>query len=182
MDRARWRRAATRPSVPLDLLRVGDGTCSPRCSEEVENLCEVVPELIAGRFVAIVRPHCKSPDKHEIRRRLPACKDVAELEGWERRASSLADVILSRESKGGAAWKAVGDISHAKPGTLVFHPAVGVSVLFDRELSADGAFSIVDLSKSERPVRKFIEGVVEVDLEGWPLPWDPTIPHSLGMD
>jgi len=58
-----------------------------------------VPELITGRFVAMVRAHCRFPDKREVTRRLPACKDAAELEIWERRASRLADLILSREAK-----------------------------------------------------------------------------------
>lgn len=153
--------------------------------EELESVWEAVPELVTGRFVAAVSGHCKAPDTHDITRRLPACRDPAELEAWERRISGLADVIRSTEGKGrrGASVNGLrGGTSAAEPGALVFHPAVGVTVLFDREPWAHGTYSLLDLSKSDDLVRGFVDGVVELRVEGWPLPWDESVARSLELD
>lgn len=154
-------------------------------AEELESIWEAVPELVAGRFVAAVDGHCKAPDKHEITRRLPACRDAVELEGWERRISGLADLIRSSEGEGGRVAPVNGlgrGASAAERGALVFHPTLGVTVLFARAPWVDGTYSLLDLSKSDDMVRGFVEGVVELRAEGWPLPWDESVARLLERD
>ena len=151
-------------------------------SEELESIWETVPELIAGRFVATVRARCKAPDKQDIARRLPACKDMAALEASEKQASRLAGLILSTEAKDEPARKLTGAISAVEPGALVFHPSVGVTVLVDRELGTHNVYGLLDPSNSDRLVRRFEKFVVEMRAEGWPLPWNASLVRALELD
>ena len=186
--------------LPVDILKGPDGetlrrglaflwTCCvwatgylrQNKSEEIDTIWEMLPELVAARFVAVVKDHCKSPDGQGIDRRLPAYGTVQEAHRWETYTSRLAGLITTTELKGEPARKVVGSITEARPGALVFHRATGVTVLADREPWANGAFSILDLSKTDEPTRKFTSGVVAIQADGWPIPWDATAARSLGI-
>lgn len=140
-------------------------------AEEIASPWEAAPELVAARFVAVVRSHCQAPDQQDIARRLPACRDPESLDMWGRNASQLADLIVATEVKGEPPHEIIREAVDSGPGALVFHPSVGVSVLVDRERRFQGAYTLLDLSKGDPPFRKFLEQVVELRADGWPVAW-----------
>jgi len=150
-------------------------------SQEIDTIWEMLPELVAARFVAAVKDHCRSPDKQDIDRRLPAYRNTHEVQRWENHTARLARFMMTTEVKGEPARKVVGDITEAEPGALVFHRATGVTVLVDREPWANGTYSLLDLSKRDGLIRKFTAGVVAIQAEGWPIPWDGASARSVGI-
>jgi hypothetical protein len=150
--------------------------------EEKETIWEMIPDLVAARFIAAVKGYCKSPDKQDVSRRLPAYGDAAGAQRWEDQTARLAGLIMTTEAKGEPARKVVGDVTAVQPGALVFHRATGITVLADREPWANGTYSLLDLSKDDNVVRKFTSGVIAVQADGWPVRWDPAAARSLGIE
>lgn len=143
--------------------------------EEAEDVWVQVPELIVARFTGAVQAHCRAPDTRDLARRLPACTRAAELKVWHHRAFRDAALIGAFDSGRGRGRLQQRDASAAEPGSLVFHPAVGVTVLVRRDTRP--TYRVLDLSRGNKAERDFVSGVVQVQAKGWPVPWPQPRPE-----
>jgi hypothetical protein len=109
--------------------------------------------LIAARFIAFVRSLCDKPDMHDLERRLPACEDVAVVRRTNRSCTQLADTI-TRYEEGKQRPRSPQPVP-LKPGDLVFHPMIGVTLLVATE-PPDNCM-LLDLSQTSNAVRVFVE-------------------------
>lgn len=141
----------------------------PGKEEHAESLAVVSAELVAARFVWIVRKAGCAPDEADLGRRFPARGQTSEaqLARTTQRVDHIVGLIEQAETnQDSVSLGSEESAQSCKAGTLVFNPKLGVTMLYHD--AAPKQFYVVNFSSADVDQKRFGARVASVLSGGKP--------------